>query len=194
MTPPKQFRCATVTFECDLDQVEAKKEGLAQLVRSGRLKCAMGCPFAHGQQAKIEMFARGMGLYSMKKFRQILEPVVGVNARIVWSRLHGHTRKRHAAIQRASGLEQREPGNWINSPSARQRFQFGTYRLPEEEPEIVLRDDHPFKEGHHVRCPISFTIMRDPVILHGSGMTYERVAIEKWLRPRKAGGYSLPFV
>ena len=38
-------------------------------------------------------------------------------------------------------------------------------------------------------CPITCEVMRDPVILTGDGQTYERVAIEQWLRK---GGQSSP--
>lgn len=32
-----------------------------------------------------------------------------------------------------------------------------------------------------LRCPITYQLLRDPVILADSGQTYERAAIEEWL-------------
>lgn len=54
----------------------------------------------------------------------------------------------------------------------------------------VLKTSGDTKEGSRIvanlkdclRCPISKQIMRDPVLLKDSGMTYDRSSIEEWLR------------
>jgi hypothetical protein len=56
-----------------------------------------------------------------------------------------------------------------------------TVQEPEPEPQEE-EFEFPSTFPNDFMCPISYDIMTDPVILAGSGQTYERAAIEQWFR------------
>jgi hypothetical protein len=183
MPVPSQFRSAKVEIKCCCELLSSLAKFLENLVGKGKLKSLFGCAYQFGTastrpRAVFHVIAQAYSRASKSWFSKLFKDFGGKVS---------HCRDddgREDFARKCKGLEKNEAGDWVKSPTALKIVEFGVFgRRMKAQPVPGSNVPHAFL------CPISQELMKDPVLLVGSGHSYENSEISRWLQQTPKGSF-----
>lgn len=156
--------------EKDPDPISLRVDRFRRLVDQKQLKSIFGCAYWTSSNAvAIKFTAQAFQKISAKRFRELLGEEVTTLAKFEDNKAY------NVWLGQCNGYIN---GALSEKAIASTRFAIGIRgRVPKEIEDVP----------DYFKCPISHCLMRNPVIVHGSGHTYEQEAIEVWLQENSTG-------